>query len=45
MDSNLTDKTKRIAEEALTRLSAELEAGRSEVLKNYFGGHGPVPPV
>lgn len=32
-----SDKAKKAAEEALDRLSAELEAGKSEALKNYLG--------
>ncbi len=32
-----SDKAKKAAEEALNRLSAELEAGKSEALKNYLG--------
>jgi antirestriction protein ArdC len=40
MDSNPTDKARKIAEEALDRLSAELEAGRSEALQNYLGVMG-----
>jgi hypothetical protein len=31
------EKARKIAEEALNRLSADLEAGRSEALKNYLG--------
>jgi hypothetical protein len=34
------DKARRIAEEALNRLSAELEAGKSEALKSYLGAMG-----
>jgi hypothetical protein len=34
------DKARKIAEEALQRLSAELEACRSETLKNYLGAIG-----
>jgi antirestriction protein ArdC len=35
-----SDKAKKAAEEALDRLSAELEAGKSEALKNYLGAMG-----
>src|ERR1700693_2463074 len=34
------DKVRQIAEEALNRLSAELEAGKSETLKNYLAAMG-----
>jgi len=34
------DKVRQIAEEALNRLSAELEAGKSEALKNYLAAMG-----
>jgi hypothetical protein len=34
------DKVKKLAEEALNRLSAELEAGKSETLKNYLAAMG-----
>src|ERR1043166_2942793 len=34
------DKARKIAEEALNRLSAELEAGRSQALKNYLAAMG-----
>lgn len=34
------DKVRQIAEEALNRLSAELEAGKSETLKNYLEAMG-----
>ena len=34
------DKVRQIAEEALNRLSAELEAGKSATLKNYLGAMG-----
>src|SRR6266852_2006213 len=34
------DKVRKIAEEALNRLSAELEAGRSEALNQYLGAMG-----
>jgi antirestriction protein ArdC len=40
MESNPTEKARKIAEEALNRLSAELEAGRSEALKNYLAVMG-----
>src|SRR5579863_5472087 len=36
MEPSSNDKAKKIAEEALKRLSTELEAGRSEGLKNYL---------
>ena len=36
MEPNANDKARKVAEEALNRLSAELEAGRSEGLKNYL---------
>jgi hypothetical protein len=36
MAPNANDKARRVAEEALNRLSAELEAGRSEGLKSYL---------
>jgi len=35
-----TDKTRKVAEEALARLSAELEAGKSERLKTYLTAMG-----
>ena len=35
-----TERTRKIAEEALNRLSAELEAGRSEALKTYLSAIG-----
>lgn len=34
------EKVRKVAEEALNRLSAELEAGRSEALKNYLAAMG-----
>src|ERR1700737_3399138 len=34
------DKVRKIAEEALDRLAAELEAGKSEALKNYLAAMG-----
>src|ERR1700692_4759048 len=34
------DKVRKMAEEALNRLSAELEAGRSEALNQYLGAMG-----
>src|ERR1700693_515003 len=34
------DKIRQMAEEALNRLSAELEAGKSETLKNYLAAMG-----
>jgi hypothetical protein len=34
------DKVRKMAEEALNRLSAELEAGRSETLNQYLGAMG-----
>src|SRR6266852_2251679 len=34
------DKVRKIAEEALDRLAAELEAGKSETLKNYLAAMG-----
>jgi antirestriction protein ArdC len=40
MEANSTEKTRKIAEEALDRLSSELEAGRSEALKNYLAVMG-----
>src|SRR5580692_4982402 len=40
MESSPTDKARKIAEEALDRLSAELEAGRSEALQNYLAVMG-----
>jgi hypothetical protein len=36
MEGNPNDRARKIAEEALLRLSAELEAGRSEALKSYL---------
>ena len=36
MEPNANDKARKVAEEALNRLSADLEAGRSEGLKNYL---------
>ncbi len=36
MEPNANDKARKVAEEALKRLSAELEAGRSEGLKSYL---------
>ena len=36
MEPNANDKARKVAEEALNRLSAELEAGRSEGLKSYL---------
>jgi predicted solute-binding protein len=38
--SNANDKARKTAEEALQRLSAELEAGKSEALKAYLGAMG-----
>jgi antirestriction protein ArdC len=40
MEPNSTEKTRKIAEEALDRLAAELQAGRSEALKNYLAVMG-----
>src|ERR1700722_16529760 len=40
MDSNPTEKARKITEEALDRLSTELEAGRSEALQNYLAVMG-----
>jgi antirestriction protein ArdC len=40
MEPNSSDKVRKVAEEALNRLSAELEAGRSEGLKNYLAAMG-----
>ncbi len=40
MESSPTEKTRKIAEEALGRLSVALEAGRSEALKNYLAVMG-----
>jgi hypothetical protein len=40
MEPNSNDKVRKVAEEALNRLSAELEAGRSEGLKNYLAAMG-----
>src|SRR5262245_57574001 len=34
------DKVRKMAEEALNRLSADLEAGKSETLKNYLAAAG-----
>lgn len=34
--ASTTDKARKVAEEALTRLSAELEAGKSEALRSYL---------
>jgi antirestriction protein ArdC len=36
MEPNANDKARKVAEEALNRLSTELEAGRSEGLKSYL---------
>ena len=36
MEPNANDKARKVAEEALNRLAAELEAGRSEGLKSYL---------
>jgi len=36
MEGNPNDRARKTAEEALNRLSAELEAGKSEALKNYL---------
>src|ERR1022692_919185 len=40
MEPNSNDKVRKVAEEALSRLSADLEAGRSEGLKNYLAAMG-----
>lgn len=40
MEPNSSDKTRKVAEEALNRLSAELQAGRSDGLKNYLAAMG-----
>jgi antirestriction protein ArdC len=40
MDSNPKDRARKAAEEALDRLSSELEAGKSEALKNYLVAMG-----
>ena len=36
MEQNPTDRAHKTAEDALNRLSAELEAGKSEALKSYL---------
>jgi antirestriction protein ArdC len=40
MNGNAKDQVRKAAEDALNRLSAELEAGKSEALKNYLGAMG-----
>jgi antirestriction protein ArdC len=40
MENNASEKARKIAEEALNRLSVELEAGRSEALKSYLAVMG-----
>jgi antirestriction protein ArdC len=40
MDRNSNEKARQLAEEALSRLSAELEQGRSGALKNYLAAMG-----
>jgi hypothetical protein len=40
MDRNPNEKARQLAEEALSRLSAELEQGRSEALMNYLAAMG-----
>jgi N-terminal domain of anti-restriction factor ArdC len=40
VEQNPNEKVRKIAEEALERLSAELETGKSEALKNYLGAMG-----
>src|SRR5580704_16280558 len=40
MEFNPTEKARKIADEALERLSTELEAGRSEALQNYLAVMG-----
>jgi hypothetical protein len=40
MENNPSEKARKIADEALDRLTSELEAGRSEALQNYLAFMG-----